>query len=127
MQAQYFSVIIDKAKTKIGRDSSKLTTETHLEGERLYGTSIYPISFAFRACWLILFAIPFICLKKSANWLLIVINWLTSSPVAIVAPSTAFNIKETLIKLGFEAKGIKCELFDINENYLVKQKISIIY
>ena len=29
--------------------------------------------------------------------------------------TTAFNIKDTLINLGFDCKGIKCELKDINK------------
>ena len=33
--------------------------------------------------------------------------------------TTAFNIKETLINLGFDAKGIKCELKDINKDNIV--------
>ena len=33
--------------------------------------------------------------------------------------TTAFNIKYTLINLGFEAKGIKCKLKDINKNNIV--------
>lgn len=33
--------------------------------------------------------------------------------------TTAFNIKETLINLGFDAKGIKCDLKDINKDNIV--------
>ena len=33
--------------------------------------------------------------------------------------TTAFNIKDTLINLGFDAKGIKCELKDINKDNIV--------
>lgn len=33
--------------------------------------------------------------------------------------TTAYNIKNTLINLGFEAKGIKCNLSDINKNNIV--------
>lgn len=33
--------------------------------------------------------------------------------------TTAYNIKKTLIELGFEAKGIKCELDNINNNIIL--------